>query len=61
MEAAILAAEETVSERQAAVEQAAPRGHAALAEACHALEQAQHAVEQLYARWQELEQKRGPA
>jgi len=38
MEAAILAAEATAAERQAAVEQAASAGHAALADACRALE-----------------------
>jgi ATP-binding cassette subfamily F protein uup len=59
MEAAILAAEEAVAERQAAVDRAATAGHVALAEACKALEEAQHAVERLYARWQELEAKRG--
>jgi ATP-binding cassette subfamily F protein uup len=59
MEAAILAAEETVAARQAEVERSATAGHAALAEACHALEEAQHTVERLYARWQELEARRG--
>jgi ATP-binding cassette subfamily F protein uup len=59
IEAAITAAEEAVSERQAAVERAATAGHAALAAACRDLEAAQHAVERLYARWQELEAKRG--
>jgi ATP-binding cassette subfamily F protein uup len=59
MEAAILAAEEIVSAQQAAVEQAATAGHAALADACHALEAAQREVERLYGRWQELEAKRG--
>ena len=59
MEAAITAAEEAVAARQAAVEAAATAGHAALAAACHDLEAAQHAVEHLYARWQELEAKRG--
>jgi ATP-binding cassette subfamily F protein uup len=59
MEAAIAAAEEAVSARQAAVERAATAGHAALAAACRELEAAQHAVERLYARWQELEAKRG--
>jgi ABC transport system ATP-binding/permease protein len=59
MEAAILAAEELVTARQTAVEQAATAGHVALADACHALENAQRAVETLYARWQELEAKRG--
>jgi ATP-binding cassette subfamily F protein uup len=60
MEAAILAAEETLTQRQAEVERAATAGHVALAEACRALEEAQHAVERLYARWQELESKRQP-
>jgi ABC transport system ATP-binding/permease protein len=60
MEAAILAAEEAVEARQAEVERAATAGHVALAEACRALEEAQHAVERLYTRWQELEGRRGP-
>ncbi len=60
MESAIVAAEEAVAGRQAEVERAASAGHAALAEACRALEEAQKAVEQLYARWQELEARRGP-
>ena len=60
MESAILAAEATVVEQQAAVEKASNAGHVALADACHALEEAQRAVERLYARWQELEAKRGP-
>jgi ATP-binding cassette subfamily F protein uup len=60
MEAAILAAEEAVEQRQAQVEQAATAGHVVLAEACQALEEAQREVERLYARWQELEAKRGP-
>jgi ATP-binding cassette subfamily F protein uup len=59
MEAAILAAEEAVAGRTADVERAATAGHVALAEACRALENAQRAAEQLYARWQELEAKRG--
>ena len=59
MEAAILAAEEAVAQRQSEVERAAPLGHVALAEACRGLEEAQHAVERMYARWQELEAKRG--
>jgi ATP-binding cassette subfamily F protein uup len=59
MEAAITVAEEAVSARQAAVERAATAGHAALAAACRELEAAQHAVERLYDRWQELEAKRG--
>jgi len=56
MESAILAAELAVAERQAAVERAS--GHVALADACQALEDAQRVVENLFARWQELEAKR---
>jgi ABC transport system ATP-binding/permease protein len=59
METAILAAEETVLDRQAKVERAAA-DHVALADACRALEEAQQTVERLYTRWQELEAKRGP-
>ena len=59
MEAAILAAEEELSARQAAVEQSATAGHTVLADACRAMEDAQRAVERLYARWAELEAKRG--
>jgi ATP-binding cassette subfamily F protein uup len=59
MEAAILEAEQQVAACQAEVERAAPAGHVALSAACRALEAAQHAVERLYARWQELESKRG--
>jgi ATP-binding cassette subfamily F protein uup len=59
MEAAILAAEEVVSQREADVERAATAGHAVLADACRALEEAQREVERLYARWQELETLRG--
>jgi ATP-binding cassette subfamily F protein uup len=59
MEEAILAAEQAVSEREAGVERAATAGHVALAAACQELEQARQAVERLYARWQELESKRG--
>ncbi len=58
MEAAILAAEQAVAERQAAVENAAQGGHAALTDACRLLEEAHRAVERLYARWQELEARR---
>ena len=46
--------------RQAEVERAATAGHVALADACRALEDARAAVERLYARWQELEARRGP-
>jgi ATP-binding cassette subfamily F protein uup len=60
MEAAILAAEAVVVHRQREVEQAATAGHAVLAEACRALEEAQRAVERLYGRWQELDARRGP-
>ena len=60
MEEAILVAEGMVAEREAAVEKAATAGHAALADACRALEEARQAVERLYARWQELEAKRTP-
>ncbi|MCI0461307.1 MAG: ATP-binding cassette domain-containing protein, partial [Gemmataceae bacterium] len=59
MEAVILGAEQAVAECQAEVERATAAGHVALAEACRALEDAQQAVERLYARWQELEAKRG--
>jgi ATP-binding cassette subfamily F protein uup len=55
MEAAILTAEERVAACEAEVSRAANASHAALTEACHALEEAQRVVEQLYARWQELE------
>src|SRR5206468_3575180 len=48
MEAAILAAEETAAACHAQVESAATAGHAALADACRALEEAQGAVERLY-------------
>ncbi len=61
MEAAILAAEEVVGQREAAVEQSATAGHAVLADACRALEEAQREVERLYARWQELEARREPS
>jgi ATP-binding cassette subfamily F protein uup len=59
MEAAILAAEEAVTQRDADVAQAATAGHAALADACRALEESQREVDRLYARWQELEALRG--
>jgi len=58
MEAAILAAEQSLADCQAKLEQAANTGHVALADACRALEMAQQAVEKLYARWEELESKR---
>jgi ubiquinone biosynthesis protein UbiJ len=59
MEAAITAAEQVVADRQAEVGRAAAAGHAALAEACRALDTARQAVERLYARWQELEAQKG--
>jgi len=59
MEGLVLVAEELVIERQSAVEAASTAGHTVLMDACKALEDAQHAVEKLYARWQELEAKRG--
>ncbi len=59
MEGAILAAEEAVHGRTVEVERAATLGHVALADACRALEDAQRTVERLYARWQELESRRG--
>ncbi len=55
IEAAIHAAEEAVLARQDEVEAAATAGHAALAQACADLETAQHLVEKLFLRWQELE------
>jgi ABC transport system ATP-binding/permease protein len=58
IEAAILAAEEVVTARQAEVEKAATAGYGALTEACRLLEEAQRTVEQLYDRWQELDAKR---
>jgi ABC transport system ATP-binding/permease protein len=61
METAILTAEEVVAQRQGEVERAATAGHAALADACRELEEAQRMVERLYARWQELEAKASPA
>jgi ATP-binding cassette subfamily F protein uup len=58
MEAAITLAEQAVTDRVAEVERATDAGHAALANACRALEEAQRTVECLYARWQELDAKR---
>ncbi|MBY0230780.1 MAG: ATP-binding cassette domain-containing protein, partial [Gemmataceae bacterium] len=57
LEAAIMAAEEAHAAREAEVGQAA--GHVALAAACAALDAARQEVERLYARWQELEAKKG--
>lgn len=58
MEAAIHEAEADLEVKQAAVEAAGAAGHKALEEACRELEAAQHNVERLYHRWQELEAKR---
>ena len=60
MESTILAAEEDVIVKQAAVEAAATAGHAALTAACQSLEESQRTVEKLYARWQELDARRQP-
>jgi len=60
MEAAILAAEEEVARRDDAAHDPAIATRAeALADACRALQEAQETVERLYARWAELEAKRG--
>ena len=59
MEAALMAAEEAAVAREADVQAAATKGRDAIAAACKALDDAQKAVERLYARWQELEAKRG--
>ena len=58
MEANILAAEEAVTAADGEVQAAGPSGdHVRLQRACTALEEAQAAVERLYARWAELETK----
>ncbi len=58
MEAQIMAAEQEVEARQQEVEAAGRDGdHARLQACCVGLQQAQEAVEKLYARWQELEAK----
>jgi hypothetical protein len=58
MEAAILAAEQRLAARQQAVlDPAVATDPVVLAERCQALEDARHEVEQLYARWAELEAK----
>ena len=60
MEAAILAAESIVADRDAAaIDPTIASNAAELAARCHALDDAQHAVERLYTRWAELEAKRG--
>ena len=61
MEEAILAAEETLAAAETAAADPAIATRAdELAARCHALEEARTAVERLYARWAELEGKRGP-
>ena len=59
MEEAVHASEEIVRVKQAAVEAAATAPRRVLAEVCKELEDAQRVVEKMYARWQELEGKRG--
>jgi ATP-binding cassette subfamily F protein uup len=60
MEAAILQAEETLARcQQAASDPAIATRAAELAARCHDLDAARGAVERLYARWAELEAKRG--
>ena len=58
IEAAIHTAEATVPACQAAVEAASTKGRQVLNEACAALDSANRRVEQLYARWAELEAKK---
>jgi ATP-binding cassette subfamily F protein uup len=59
MEAAILAGEETVARCQAAAHDPAIATRAdELAARCRELQEAQDAVERLYARWAELDAKR---
>jgi ATP-binding cassette subfamily F protein uup len=60
MEAAIEAAERACAAAEATVaDPAVAADHARMSKACHALEAAQAAVAALYARWQELESRRG--
>ena len=60
MEAAILGAESTVASLAAAATDPTIASNAAeLAARCRALDDAQRAVDRLYARWAELEVKRG--
>jgi ABC transport system ATP-binding/permease protein len=60
MESAILGAESSVASRAAAATDPTIASKTAeLAACCCALDDAQHAVERLYARWAELEAKRG--
>ena len=59
IEAAVLAAEQKAAKLQDEVNAATTGSHTLLAEACKSLDAAQKAVEKLYARWQELEARRG--
>jgi ATP-binding cassette subfamily F protein uup len=60
MEAAIATAEAAVATAEAAVaDPATAANHERMARACRDLESSQAALETLYARWQELETKRG--
>jgi hypothetical protein len=60
MEAAVEAAERAATTAEARLsEPGVAADHAKMATACKALETAQAAVTTLYARWQELESKRG--
>ncbi len=58
MEPAIMAAEENVAKLEAEVTRASTGDHTVMGAACRALEEAQREVERLFARWQELEEKR---
>lgn len=57
MESKVMAVEEKIVSLHAEVEKSSNAGHLVLAKACRELEQAQKEVEDLYNRWQELEQK----
>lgn len=57
MESKVMAVEEKIVSLHAEVEKSSSAGHLVLAKACKELEQAQKEVEDLYNRWQELEQK----
>ena len=57
MESKVMAVEEKIVSLHAEVEKSSSAGHLVLAKACRELEQAQKEVEDLYNRWQELEQK----
>ena len=55
MEGTILKAEQAFQAREVEVNAAANAGHEILTAACQRMEEAQHNVEHLYARWAELE------